>query len=285
MTSPSQGGQSWVKWLVIAVAVIVVGSGAWYAWGYFAAKGQLAAVKDQVGSSQSASSGAESTEIVPIDGTKIDITTYPHEGDVDSGKPSFESLPVGTQIDAVAPFVDEHIQEWYSSYQKLVFEKRGPNAKIGDETLAPISVNNDATTIVNRNLAIVHAQWNELDTNTAENITSANTMPGTDEYGLVLADISKHKDGYVSPMWAGGALPTFEQGSFHYTYAGGYPTVPLLVMNHDTGKTYVNVYQLRRGEKNPDAKAWLLVDAGPINSPIGDAYKASPYAMDTAGAS
>ncbi|UXA09995.1 hypothetical protein KXD97_17560 [Mycobacterium sp. SMC-8] len=46
MEPTQQSSLSWVKWLVIAVAVVVVGSGAWYAWGYFAAKGSIDAVRD-----------------------------------------------------------------------------------------------------------------------------------------------------------------------------------------------------------------------------------------------
>lgn len=58
-TAPTpQGGQAWAKWLVIAIVVIVVGSGAWYAFGYFATKGSIDAVKDATGMSTAAGAPA-----------------------------------------------------------------------------------------------------------------------------------------------------------------------------------------------------------------------------------
>lgn len=43
-----QDGQPRVKWLVIGVLVVLVGCGAWYAWGYFATKGSMQAANDRI---------------------------------------------------------------------------------------------------------------------------------------------------------------------------------------------------------------------------------------------
>lgn len=53
--STPQSGPPWVKWLVIVVSAILVGSGAWYAFGYFAAKGVVDAVTNAHGGDRSTS--------------------------------------------------------------------------------------------------------------------------------------------------------------------------------------------------------------------------------------
>ncbi|WP_179474169.1 tetratricopeptide repeat protein [Mycolicibacterium vinylchloridicum] len=44
MANPSPHDGTFGKWVMIGVVIVLVGCGAWYAWGYFQAKGQLAAI-------------------------------------------------------------------------------------------------------------------------------------------------------------------------------------------------------------------------------------------------
>jgi hypothetical protein len=66
------GGQSPLKWLAIAVVVVVVGAGAWYVWGYFNAKGQLRAINDAINGGNVSSSSTDSRTIPTLSPQGID---------------------------------------------------------------------------------------------------------------------------------------------------------------------------------------------------------------------
>lgn len=75
MTHPSspQDRQSWIRWVVVAVAVIVVGSVAWYVWGYFETKGAIHAMKDEVGTAPTTHGRENPLVNSGTDYSKIDV--------------------------------------------------------------------------------------------------------------------------------------------------------------------------------------------------------------------
>jgi hypothetical protein len=221
----------------------------------------------------------ESKVETAIDGTKVDIAIYPHDGDVINQLPAFNKLPLGVQIDAVAPYVNEHVQEWWNNYNTILSEKRGPNFHIGSPELEPISPDNDATTIASRAIAIIQETRTNSNHNLSMNIISAKTSPENSELYDADIDIADGgADSFSSPKAIFDELPMFDTGSFYNIEANGIPTKPFRIYNYDTDTTSVNVYQYAKGEQNPDAAAWVLVAAGSVNDPIGKAYQLMPGA-------
>lgn len=111
-TAPApQGGQSWVKWLVIAVAVIAVGSGAWYAFGYFAAKGTIDAVTDAKNGDVSRSTVDHSGQQGERDYTNVDPNTL-------SQPEFFSSYPEELRVKWATEYVDKHFEDALAGLNK-----------------------------------------------------------------------------------------------------------------------------------------------------------------------
>ncbi len=114
---PLQGGSPAPRYIAIAVAVVVVGCGAWYAWGYFETKGAIAAEAGHNAGSSTASGGDRSSANVPplLGDTNHDGTLSKDElhalDPADVAKVAADTKNLPMLVDAYEPDFDRWRQE------------------------------------------------------------------------------------------------------------------------------------------------------------------------------
>ncbi len=156
-------GGSWVKWVVIAVAVIVVGSGAWYAFGYFAAKGTIDAVTDANKSNASHSAVDDPGQQDERAYVNVDPKTL-------SQSEFFSSYPEELRIKWATEYVNEHFGEALHGLKEHLAEYN--RTSLPESVPSHLSEDTDINDILNYQ-AVVNWMAAKLPKNDKERVLSA----------------------------------------------------------------------------------------------------------------
>ncbi|TXI62489.1 hypothetical protein [Mycolicibacterium mageritense] len=236
METTRSTGSSWVKWVVIAVAVIVVGSGAWYAFGYFATKGTIDAVTDAMEQSSSPREPGElDTESGPLDMFNTDIT---NEG-------------YGRQLDVTLPYLQEHRAQ---SMQEAVAERElqnkthftNPSEHAGDP--AKQAAQQDQNNI-SADLWTISKETNPiLARNLLNSVFWNDPNNSNDAFDNTLKLLGNVKGKILEPTYVFEVSPTYTQGLVVNTEADGQPTYLAKLSSDNDGRIYEEVISKRISE-------------------------------------
>lgn len=267
--SPKPPGNPWIKWVVIAVAVIVVGSGAWYAFGYFAAKGTIDAINDTVSGDRSTSvpvvPGDVRTERYPSRLSIADVTGDQFVG-LDTMYPySYtrqEQLDyAGTKLNTDMQATAERMRDRIGAHTTFFTEDDGKTVR----TVVKPALDNTPQQIWDQVTVGSFQVWEEAQNGNieeAKKLAAVANDPAHREYQDEISTFSITDAAAVNNNGvAWNEKPVITSGEYEGISAT--PTSPLIEFNvniggNDSGNRIKAVLRFEQGSSS-DANRWVLV--------------------------
>lgn len=279
MEPTHSNGKSWVKWLVIAVAVVLVGCGAWYAWGYFATKGSIEAAKDQLagGTNPAATAPVVPGETGDLEQRDVRIEKYPSKlpiedvtGDqfvgLDTMYPytysrteqlDYAGVKLNNDAQAAAERMRDRIGRQYSNFT-------GEDGKT-TRTIAKPSLDNTPRQIWDQITVGSFQSWEAAQGGNIDEAKKFAAVVNDPEHREYLDEVKGFSINDVTAANSEGVAwnekPIIASGSYEGITAS--PSAPLIEFNvniggNDSGNRIKAVLRFEQGSK-PESNRWVLV--------------------------
>lgn len=244
-SSPPAGGTRLWRHLAIAIAVVVIGCIAWYAWGYFAAQGTIRAVRD------SSHEPINTTSVGAADqsGDNIDIANYPNS--------AFTQLPYGVQIDKTSRYFEQKFSE--GAVENYIKDNAAANGYDFKGGVGSGSIDDTPQEIINRITVKIDTARHEQNLNLARNAVSGIFMPDSASYTTEIKKIGDGSQMTPTTFQAFESTPVFTQGSFGSVKADGAPTRVFAAVELVSGRVFDAVVQEKQSSVDPNRKEVVVV--------------------------
>ncbi len=260
MDNPSTSqGPPLLRYIVMAVVVVLAGCGAWYAWGYFGTKGSLDALKGAATAGTAPPGQALPSSESSQDYSSVDIATCPNS--------DFARLPYGVQVDKAARFFKQAFEN--GAVQKYVSDAAAINGYELKGGVGSGSINDAPQEIANRLTVETNVYRHESNFNLARNLISGVYKPGTSSYAAEMARIGDGGEMTPTTDATFESTPVFIHGSFAGTDANGSPTRAIVTLEMTTGRVFDLVVQEVKSATDPNVAKVVVVSEVGAKDPGG----------------